>query len=204
MADVVRDILDTIYDKALNGVVGSNSVEEFAEEYLNGSDSLESKVDSLIRWQVAKCGVSGFLSGVGGAITLTVTIPADLSACLYVQMRMAAAIAYMGGHNIHSDKVRTFVYAALCGSSVTNLLTDAGVEFSKKLTVNVIRNKISHETLKKINQRVGMRLFTKAGSKGIINLAKSAPFIGGLVGGGFNVVTTKAIGNAAKRIFLNG
>ena len=119
-------------------------------------------------------------------------------------MRMAAAIAYMGGHDIRSDKVRTFVYAALCGSSVMNLLTDAGVGFSKRLTINIIKNKLTNETIKKINQMVGMRLFTKVGSKGIINFIKGVPFVGGLVGGGFNVVTTKAIGNAAKRIFLNG
>ena len=52
---------------------------------------------ALIRWQNAKCATSGFIAGLGGSITLPVSIPANISSVLYIQIRMIAAIAYMGG-----------------------------------------------------------------------------------------------------------
>ena len=58
-------ILDTIYEKALNGIpMVSHSVDEIADDYLSHHDTPEAAARSLARWQVAKCGTSGFLSDV--------------------------------------------------------------------------------------------------------------------------------------------
>lgn len=196
------DILDKIYSKALGGVAGFDSAEDLAREYLSGSGSLNSKADSLIRWQVAKCATSGFITGLGGAITLPVSVPADLSVNLLVQMRMSAAIAYMGGHDIYSDKVRSFIYATLCGNAVGDVLKEAGVQAATKFTVAVIQKKITGEMVKNINKAVMFRLVTKAGSKGVINLVKIIPVFGGVVNAAFNVSATNTVGEAAKRVFL--
>jgi hypothetical protein len=40
----------------------------------------------------------------------------------------------------------------------------------------------------KINQKVGFRLLTKFGSKGVINLGKMVPLTGGIIGGTESVV----------------
>ena len=61
--------------------------------------------------------------------------------------------------------------------------------------------KIAGATLVRINQAVGFRLVTKAGSTGIVNLGKAVPFLGGIIGGTFDAITTKAIGTAAKTVF---
>lgn len=47
-----------------------------------------------------------------------------------------------------------------------------------------------------------MRLITKAGTTGIVNLGKAIPVAGGIVGGSIDFVTTKAIAAKAKKIFL--
>lgn len=54
----------------------------------------------------------------------------------------------------------------------------------------------------KINQVVGFRLLTKFGEKGIINLWKAIPFVGGIVGATFDSVATNAIGNVARNTFI--
>ena len=55
--------------------------------------------------------------------------------------------------------------------------------------------------LVKINEMVGFRLLTKAGEKGIINLTKIVPVVGGVIGGGVDAITCRIVGKAAKRAF---
>ena len=58
--------------------------------------------------------------------------------------------------------------------------------------------------LVKINQRIGFRLLTKFGEKGVINLGKMVPLAGGVIGGAFDVATTSAIAKNAIRMFIQG
>ena len=63
---VMQNVLDWGYDKAVNGVPGLDSAKELADDYLNEDGSLSEKVDSLIRWQNTKCATSGFKTNLGG------------------------------------------------------------------------------------------------------------------------------------------
>jgi hypothetical protein len=199
--DSVKQTLDYIYDKAINGIPGTQSAIEMANNYLSQEGNLEEKVNSLIRWQNTKSATSGFLSGLGGALTLPVTIPANLASVLYVQMRMIAAIAYMGGYDLKDDRVRTFVYACLCGNSAKDILKDVGIIIGTKLTKHAI-TKISFAVVSKINRAVGFRLLTKFGTKGAINLGRAIPIAGGIVGGSVDLLATNIIGNIARNIFI--
>ena len=49
----------------------------------------------------------------------------------------------------------------------------------------------------KINQKVGFRVITKFGQKGIVNLGKLVPGVGAVLSGGFDFAETKLIGNAS-------
>ncbi len=53
-----------------------------------------------------------------------------------------------------------------------------------------------------MNKKVGFRLATKFGERGIVNFGKAVPLAGGLVGGSFDYVTTKGVGKAATMIFI--
>jgi hypothetical protein len=114
---------------------------------------------------------------------------------------MIAAIAVMGGHDIRSDQVRTFVYMCLCGSAVNDLIKDAGIKMGTMITKTAV-NKISGATITRINQMVGGRLLTKFGQTGAINLGKAVPFLGGIVGGTVDALMTKAIGRIAIKMFI--
>lgn len=197
-------ILDVLYDKALAGVPAvSRSVDEMVADYCGKHASVESAAKALARNQVLKCGTSGFITGLGGAITLPITLPANIASVLYVQLRMVAAIAKMGGYDVRSDQVQTMVYMCLSGTAVTDVLKDAGVQIGQKAVTAAIK-KIPGEVLTKINQKIGFRLITKFGEKGTINLVKVVPVVGGIVGGGFDVATTTVIANSAIRMFVSG
>ena len=55
-----------------------------------------------------------------------------------------------------------------------------------------------------INRKVGFRFMTKFGETGIINLGKVVPVVGGFVGGGIDVASTRIIGKNAYNIFVKG
>jgi uncharacterized protein (DUF697 family) len=63
-------------------------------------------------------------------------------------------------------------------------------------------NKISGATITKINQTVGIRLVTKFGQTGAINLGKAVPIIGGFIGGTVDALSTKTIGTVAINTFI--
>lgn len=195
-------ILDELYTKALNGVPKvSRPVEQLARDYLQKYETVEEAAKALINNQLVKCGTSGFLSGLGGVLTLAFTLPANITSVLYVQIRMIAAMAYMGGFDLNSDQVQTLVYACLTGSAVSDVIKQTGIKVGQKVAVSTI-NKIPGRVLTSINQKVGFRLVTKFGSKGVINLVKIVPVAGGVVGGAFDVGTTKIIAKNAYRFFI--
>ncbi|MFZ4546572.1 MAG: EcsC family protein [Bacteroidales bacterium] len=193
--------LDWAYEKALDGVPGLDSSFEMAEKYLKQEGSLQEKANSLIRWQNAKAATSGFLTGIGGFITLPVAIPANLASVLYIQIRMVAAIAHMGGYNLRDDKVKTLVYLCLAGNFAKDFLQEAGIRLGTQLTAKLVTN-ISEKSLLLINQKIGFRLLSTYSGKGIFNLSKAVPLAGGIIGGSIDIIATNIIGNTARNIFL--
>jgi len=194
-------VLDWAYEKTLNGIPGLDSVDELARKFMLQEGTLQEKADSLIRWQIVKAGTSGFLTGVGGLITLPVAIPANLASVLFIQIRMIAAIAIMGGYDLRDEKVKTLVYVCLAGNFAKDIIQETGILVGTKLTVKVVES-ISERSLLAINQRVGFRLVSKYGGKSVINLGKVVPLVGGLIGGTIDSVTTNLIGSTARNIFI--
>ncbi len=197
----LTDALEWSYNSAVNGFSFIDSAPKMAENFLKGDHAVDKKVDSLVRWQVSKAATTGFLTGLGGLLTMPVTIPADLAVVLFIQIRMIAAIAHIGGHDLNDDKVKTLVYACMAGNSAKDILKGTGIVIGTKLTKVAIQ-KISGETLKKINKAVGFRLLTKFGQTGAINIGKLVPIIGGIIGGSFDSASTYIIGKTSKKVFI--
>lgn len=197
----MMNLLDVCYDKALQGVLpGEKSIEELAEDYLAKTSSIEKAIDKLIGYQTVLCGTNGFITGLGGLLVLPVTIPTNVAGVIYVQLRMIAAIAHINGYDIYSDQVRTIAYTCLTGSSAANILKNVGIKISEKMAVNALK-RVPGAILIKINQQVGFRLVTKFGQKGLVNVIKMMPLVGGVVGGVFDTGMTLTIGNIAKKVF---
>lgn len=197
----IMKTLDWAYDQVLNGGTGVKSIYEMTDEYLkNNNHDVDNAIKSLSNYQTVKAAASGFLTGLGGVITLPVAIPANIASVLLFQMRMIASIALMRGYDLKSDQVQTFVYACLTGKSVSDILKGTGIIISQKLTTSMIK-KIPGTVLTKINQKVGWRLLTKFGEKGTINLVKLVPVAGGLVGATFDTASTRLIAKVANKTF---
>lgn len=182
--------LDWAYFKAINGFTGVDSAYDLGNSYLQQNGILEQQVDSLIKWQVAKAATSGFVTGLGGVMTMPLTVPANIASVIYVQIRMIAAIAYMGGYDIRDDRVKSLVYICMVGNGAKELLKDMSVKAGEKLLTKTI-------------EKVSIKLTSKIGEKGVTSLGKAVPVLGGVVGGSFDAVTTRVVGKVAKKIFID-
>lgn len=200
--DDIMKILDNCYEACLNGIPKvSDDVRIVADEYLNKYKNKETACKKMLDNQIIKCTTSGFITGFGGILTLPVSLPANITSVIYVQMRMIACAAYMGGYDLSSDETRTFIYACLAGVAVNGLIKQASLKFGVKFA-NVLIKKIPGKVLTKINQKVGMRFITKFGTKGIINLGKMVPGVGAVIGGSLDFIETKVIANRAYKWFI--
>lgn len=119
----ILPLLDKLYEQSLSGLrTVSLPVAKLAEDYLTKNPDPEAAARAFIHNQIVKCCTAGFLAGLGGLITLPVTIPANVGSVLYVQMRMIAGLAYIGGFDPDCDQVQTLVYACLAGISVDQIV----------------------------------------------------------------------------------
>ena len=158
-------------------------------------------MNSLVRWQTAKASTAGFLTGLGGVITIPITLPPNLAIILFIQLRMIGAIAHMSGHDPKTDQVKTLLYMCLAGNGMQKIAGSVGIDIGKKMAEAVIKA-IPGKTLIEVNKKVGFRLLTKFGEKGAVNLGKMVPLAGGAVGAAVDGSSTYAVGRAAKRLFV--
>ena len=199
--DIIQ-ILDQLYDYSKTGIGKvSPSIEQLASDYLIKHQSIDDAAKSMLNHQIAKCTTSGFVTGFGGFLVMPITIPANISSVLYVQMRMIACTAYMAGFDLNSDQTQTFVYACLAGVSVNEIVKKFGVQLGQKVAKASIE-KIPGKALTAINQKVGFRLITKFGEKGLINLGKMIAIAGAVINGGLDFAETKLIASRAYKQFI--
>lgn len=201
-SDDFMKLLDSLFQQAKDGTGNlSKSVPEICDEYLAKYGDPETALRKFNKAQIAKCTTSGFITGLGGLITLPVAIPANLSSVLYVQLRMIAGAAYIGGYDLDDDEVRTFIYACLAGVSLGEIFKKFGNEVGQKLATEAIK-KIPVETIRAINKKLGWLFMTKFGETGTINLGKMVPVVGGVINSGFDFAQTKAISRQAYKNFI--
>lgn len=197
-------IAKAVTDKIVNvGVTGAGPWKgsiQVANEHLSRHGDPEKAIGRIIGTHIRLTSSTGFLSGVGGLITMPVAIPADLTALWLAQGRLAGSIAHLRGYDVHSEEVRSVVLLSLLGASGAEALSAAGVQIGTKGALSAV-NKIPGKVLIEINKKVGFRLVTKAGTKGVVNLTKLVPLAGGFAGGTINAVSTRAVGAWSKHNF---
>ena len=200
--DRATQLVEWIQARAFEGIGPMSSSTELAEEYRidQSYTDNDARVRALIRWETTKNFTSGFVTGLGGLLTLPIAIPAALGASYLILARMVAAIAVIYGHDLREDRVRTMVLLAIVGDAVEEVLKRAGIQVGRKLTEKAI-HQISGKALIEINKRIGFRLVTKAGERGVVNLMKVVPVAGGVVGGSFDAVMCRQVGRVAMKLF---
>jgi uncharacterized protein (DUF697 family) len=187
--------LQWIYERAIDGVPGLEGAPDLAASYQRQCATDEEAIDALVRWQVAKAAAAGFLTNLGGLATLPIALPANVLSALYIQIRMVAAIAALRGHDLKSDQVRTVVLACLCGTTLIDVVKEAGIGVGAGIAQQAVSS-LSTEALRRLT-RIGA-LHRAGGTSRFVRLT---PIVGGVVAGALDGALTRAYANAAKKLF---
>lgn len=195
-------VMDWAFDKATGDIPGLGSSSDMAKKYLDKYGSVNVAVDHLVKWQITSSATTGFATSFGGLPTMAITLPANIAGVMGIQLRMIGAIAELGGFHEQTEEKKTGMYLCLLGSQAGNTLSKTTGQFAIKFSTAALK-KLPGSVLTKINQAVGFRLFTKFGQKGLVNIHKAIPVVGGVVGGSIDALSTYSIAKAAKALFLN-
>lgn len=198
--NLVMSTLEWIADAGINGSGVLPSAQEVATDHLNDAANVDEAIDSIIAWRTTYAVGTGFVTGLGGIVAMPITIPAGLAASYAIGANTVAAIAHLRGYDIRSERVKTMILLCLIGQAGEEILKTAGITIGTKVFQNII-NQISGKVLREINRKVGLKLVTKAGEKGVINLMSLVPFVGGVVGGTFDGIFVHSCGEIAKKVF---
>lgn len=197
---VVQAVIDKILSVGVAGTGPLKGARQIADEHLLQHGDPEKAIDKLIATHARLVGATGFATGVGGLLMLPVSISTDITVFYAMSARCAAGVAHLRGHDIDSDEVRSIVLLTLIGSAGTAVAGEMGVQIGNKAATAALK-KLPGKALIEINKKVGFRLITKFGEKGVINLVKVIPLIGGGVGATVNVAAMRTIGGYAKHNF---
>lgn len=200
----IMKAVDKIYGVVVDGKVpGTDSAKDLAINYLEKYETPIKAANALVRWQNTKAAVDGAITSIGGFATMAIALPVNVTSVLFIQIRMIAAIAYIGGiRDFKDDKVQTVIKCCLLGESISSVIKKAGIKTTEKIVLKKIMPLITRKMLTKINRAVDFRLITKFGKTGVINLGKGIPLLGSAVGAVFDGVTTNIVGNAAIKTFI--
>ena len=191
-----------LLEKGLGGFPPLSSAANLADEYLidRDFDSNDERVAALIKWEMTKNFTTGFVTGLGGIVTLPVGVPSALGASWLIQARMAGAIARIYGHDLAEERVRTLILLSLAGDDAKQAMSDLGLDLGSKLPQSAMKQ-VPGRALVEINKRIGLQLLTKAGQRGLAQFPKAIPVVGGVVGGAFDAVVCRMVGRTARKLF---
>ncbi len=201
--DVPGSALATyLLEKGLKGLGPLSSAESLATEYLIDADygDDDRRVAALVRWETAKNFTTGFLTGLGGFVTLPVAVPSALAASWVLQARMSGAIARIYGHDLDAERTRTSILLSLAGDVARQAMKDLGLDVGDRLTRRAV-DQIPGRALVEVNKRIGTKLLAEVGQRVALRFPRAVPVFGGVVGGSLDAMVCRKVGSTAKQLF---
>lgn len=184
-----------------DGVGPLTGARDYADSRWKIAGDPEAAIRRIVRETVASAGTAGFVTGLGGFITLPATLPANIAGQAVLNARMVASIAHLRGWDLRDEVVRQAILIAVAGGSPNQVLRQFGVTVGRKLTETAIR-RVPITVIRAINKKVGFMLLAKYGTKrSVVTLAKGVPIAGGIVGGAVDASFTRAVASLTKKSF---
>jgi uncharacterized protein (DUF697 family) len=195
-AGVLRQVLEI----AIDGYQRFPGAEQLAEGKLakTGGDA-QLAIDAVVDQHIRLAGVQGFVTSIGGLVTLPVSMPANLTGIAVVQARMVAAIAHLRGYDLDDPRVRTAVITCLLGEDgVTDRLEKSSLPTSPLAiaTAPVFDPELDRQVASEVVAELIARI---SGKRMALTITRKVPLLGGAVGAGVDGWSTYRIGQYADK-----
>ena len=195
-------LVTMLVDVGIEGRGPLMSAERLAEQALTkaGGDR-EKAIGALARTATAKGGVGGFVTGLGGFVTMPVALPVNVAEFYLLAVRMVGGIATLRGYDVSEPRVRTAVLLTLVGSDADEVLAKAGMTTGTARVATTALKGLPPAALMVVNKAVGFRIARGVSEKVFAKLGRGIPLAGGMVGGGLDVWMMKKIADHAMEEF---
>lgn len=171
---------------------------QLAEQHGDVDKAVHEVVENHVRF----AGGQGFLTNLGGLVTMAVTIPANVTGLALVQARMIAAIAHLRGYDLEDPRVRNAILVTMLGEDVVEELVK-----KKRLPappMAIATAPVRDETIDAVvSTEVAQALISRvAGKRLAVTVGRRVPVVGGVVGAGADGYATWRVGRYAERELL--
>ncbi len=163
---------------------------------------VDAGVHEVIENHVRYAGGQGFVTNLGGLVTATVAIPANITGLALIQCRMVAGIAHLRGYDLTDPRVHNAVLITMLGEDSVNTLVKKKKLPAPPMALATAPQHDPHLD-RIISAEVASELITRvAGKRLAMVVGRRIPVVGGLVGLGADGFATWRVGRYADRELL--
>lgn len=200
--DSVTRVVQGLLDVGIEGKGRFSSAQAIADAALrkSGGDP-EKAVDTVVKQHLALGAASGFLTGLGGFVTMPVALPANVLGFYVLATRMSASIARLRGYDLSQPQIRTAVLLSLVGADAQDLLSRAGMLAPSGRVASMAAQRLPGPALMVLNKAIGFRLLSTAGRSTLTRFGRSVPLVGGALGAGLDGWLLKQLATHAREEF---
>ncbi|MDR7253177.1 hypothetical protein J2X46_002162 [Nocardioides sp. BE266] len=198
----VDRMVDLLVDIGIDGRGPLDPVRSVAGQALDkaGGDR-EKAIAALARRSMVTGGVGGFVTGLGGFVTMPVSLPVNVAEFYLQATRMVAGIASLRGYDVEDPHVRSAILLTLVGSDADEVLKKAGMTSATGAVTSYALKGLPPAALMMINKAVGFRLLRGVSEKVLSRFGRGLPLAGGVLGGGIDGFMMKKIADHAMKEF---
>jgi hypothetical protein len=192
--------MQRLVDVGIDGLGRLDPAREVAEEARKAAGSTEEAISQVIRSHHRLAAAGGFVTGLGGFVTMPVALPANVVGFYVIATRMVAAIAHLRGYRVRRDEVRAAVLLTLVGADAEDVLAKAGLTATGGVRGLALR-RLPGPALMVVNKAVGFRLLSQVSRRGLARMGRAVPLAGGVIGAGLDTWLLRQIAAAAREEF---
>lgn len=131
------------------------------------------------RWGVT---LGGFVTGLGGFVTLPILLPTNVVEFYVQATRMAGAIAAVRGYDLEDEEVRARVLAALLGEESGDVLKNVGLGPVAGVAARGVAKRLPTSPQSQLVSAIGGRLLRRFGLHSVRLFGKAIPGLGAVLG----------------------
>ena len=190
-------LVDRLLDVGIDGRGRFEPAQAVAVAARREHPDVERAVDAVIARHLRLAAANGFVTGLGGFVTLPVALPANVLGFYAVATRMVAAVAALRGYDLRERGVRSAVMLALVGADADDLLHSVGVPTTGRLA-SLASQRLPAPAAMVLHKGIGFRLLSTAGRSVFARFGSGVPVLGGAVGAGLDAYLLHKIAEQAR------
>src|SRR4051794_32872034 len=193
--DLTANFVQEALQRAIRGVGPLQPAAAAADKQLREQNGdVERAIHEVIENHVRYAGAQGFVTNIGGLVTLAVTVPVNLSGLALIQCQMVAGIAHLRGYDLEDPRTRDAILASLLGEEkiLRMVKTRAIPGTPMEIAAAAFHDP---ELDRMLGTEVAAELVTRATGKRLAaTVGRRVPVVGGFVGAGTDAFVTWKIG----------